>query len=114
MTLPKEIKLGCFTIKIKLLDSTTSYEIAEQQGSYVERTNTIYLSEDIFDDSERAINVVLHELFHAIYSMYSLMHKDEETVVNSFANGMTELLLRTDIHQWINETIKRRKNGKKT
>ena len=52
MKLPKEIKLGCFTIKFKILDSTLSYDIAEQQGSYIEKTNTIYLSEDIFEDEE--------------------------------------------------------------
>ena len=105
MKLPKEIKLGCFTIKFKILDSTLSYEVAEQQGSYIEKTNTIYLSEDIFEDKERAVNVVLHELSHAIYSMYSLKDKDEETIVTSFANGMTEILQRTELLKWITHTI---------
>ena len=49
MKFPKEIKLGCFTIKLKILDNTIAYAVAEQQGSYLEKTNTIYLSEDIFD-----------------------------------------------------------------
>ncbi len=113
MKFPKEIKLGCFTIKIKILDSSLAYEVAEQQGSYLEKTNTIYLSEDIFDDAERAVHVVFHELCHAIYSQYSLKDKDEETVVNSFANGITELLTRTQLLQLINHKVKRRHNDKK-
>ena len=113
MKFPKEIKLGCFTIKLKILDNTIAYEVAEQQGSYLEKTNTIYLSEDIFDDDDRAVNIVIHELCHAIYSQYSLKDKDEETTVNSFANGITELLIRTELLQWINHIVKRRRDGKK-
>ena len=52
------------------------------------------------------INVLIHELLHVIYYQYNLSNSSsEEDVVNSMANGLTELLTRTALL----ETIKKLK-----
>ena len=71
--LPKQIKLGCFLIDIELIDGQVSLNIAEQQGCYVAREQIIYLDKDIMQGQpEQAINLIIHELMHAIYYQYNL------------------------------------------
>ena len=106
--LPKQIKLGCFLIDIQLIDGQVSLNIAEQQGSYVAREQIIYLDKDIMQGQpEQAINLIIHELMHAIYYQYNLSNQSsEEDIVNAMANGMTELLTRTDLLQFIKHKLK--------
>ena len=106
--LPKQIKLGCFLIDIQLIDGQVSLNIAEQQGCYVAREQIIYLDKDIMQGQpEQAINLIIHELMHAIYYQYNLSNQSsEEDIVNAMANGMTELLTRTDLLQFIKHKLK--------
>ena len=106
--LPKQIKLGHFVIDIQLIDGTVSLNIAEQQGSFIARDQVIYLDKEIMiGQPDRAINLIIHELMHAIYYQYNLSEKScEEDVVNAMSNGMTELLTRTDLLQFIKHKLK--------
>ena len=55
---------------------------------------------------EQAINLIIHELMHAIYYQYNLSNQSSEDIVNAMANGMTELLTRTDLLQFIKHKLK--------
>ena len=105
---PKQIKLGHFVLTIKLLDGEVIYNLGEQQGSFESREQKIYLDKDIVaGNPDQAINLVLHELMHAIYYQYNLNKEStEEDIVNAMSNGITELLLRTDLFKWIKEKLK--------
>jgi len=43
---------------------------------------------------------------HIGYYQYQLKDKEEETVVNSFANFLTELLCRSELSQWFKENMR--------
>lgn len=109
--IPKTFELGSSTIKIILVDGDVSQDIAEQLGSYVYRNQTIYLDKTVIEaGGEPAVNLLLHELFHAIFFQYSLGSRaDEEVIVNSFANGLTELFKRTSLLRWITHQLKKEK-----
>lgn len=106
--LPKQIKLGHFVIDIQLIDGAVSLNIAEQQGSYVAREQIIYLDNDVMQGkAEHAINLIIHELMHAIFYQYNLgQHSSEEDIVNAMSNGMTELLTRTDLLKFLQHKLK--------
>ena len=105
---PNQIKLGHFVLTIKLLDSELIYNLGEQQGSFESREQTIYLDKDIVrGNPDQAINLVLHELMHAIYYQYNLSKEsNEEDIVNAMSNGITELLTRTDLLTWLKHKLK--------
>ena len=105
---PKQIKLGHFVLTIKLLDSELIYNLGEQQGSFEAREQKIYLDKDIIaGNPDQAINLIIHELMHAIYNQYNLNKEStEEDIVNAMSNGITELLLRTDLRKWIEHKLK--------
>ena len=104
--LPKTIDVGPFKIEIQILPSAISYE-GNEEGSFQSRQRIIYIAEDIVErGGEDLINVLIHELLHVIYYQYNLSNSSsEEDVVNSMANGLTELLTRTALL----ETIKKLK-----
>ena len=54
-----------------------------------------------------AINVVLHELLHVGYYQYHLKEKEEETVVNSYGNFITEVLYHSGLGDWIKFEMER-------
>lgn len=105
--LPKNIHLSYFTIEVKNLNTLIAQEIGEQQGSFHARDLVIYVDEEIIEQGgSRAVSLVIHELFHAIYYDKSLANAEEERTVNSFANGMVELLTRNpQLNKWITENI---------
>tara|TARA_Y100000114_G_C11647412_1_gene272398 strand:- start:280 stop:615 length:336 start_codon:yes stop_codon:yes gene_type:complete len=111
MNLPKLFDVGPFQIRVVLIDSDYSHDVGEQYGSYVERSNTIYLDKGVIDrGGPDAVNLVIHELMHVIYRQYSLLNKtDEELIVNAFANGLTELFKRTQLLKWVKYTIGKNK-----
>ena len=104
--LPKTIDVGPFKIEIQTLPSAIAYE-GNEEGSFQSRQRIIYIAEDIVErGGEDLINVLIHELLHVIYYQYNLSNSSsEEDVVNSMANGLTELLTRTALL----ETIKKLK-----
>ena len=67
----------------------------------------IFLDEGIIERGGKdAVNVVLHEFLHIGWYQYLLKDKDEETVVNSYGNFMTELLSRSELNSWIKDNIR--------
>ena len=104
--LPKTIDVGPFKIEIQVLPSAIADE-GNEEGSFQSRQRIIYIAEDIVErGGEDLINVLIHELLHVIYYQYNLSNSSsEEDVVNSMANGLTELLTRTALL----ETIKKLK-----
>lgn len=103
--LPSIVSVGAFDVELVLLDHEISYEVCEQQGSFVPKPPyKIYLDEDIINEGGKdAVNLVVHELLHVGYFQYSLKDKDEEAIVNSFGNFMTELLTRSQLRKWIKD-----------
>lgn len=101
--LPKNVDISYHTIELRLLDSLTSNEVGEQQGSYLAKEQIIFLDDQIIaEGGSRAISLVLHELGHAIYYIYNLKDREEEPTVDSFANGYTEVFKRNkDLTKWM-------------
>lgn len=101
--LPQYVTVGAFEVEIILLSHEISYEICEQQGSFSPKPPyKIYLDEDIINNGGYdAFNLVIHEFLHLGYYQYLLKDKEEETVVNSYGNFITELLLRSELKSWL-------------
>ena len=101
--LPENVDISYHTIELKLLDTLTSNEVGEQQGSYLAREQIIFLDEQIIvEGGDRAVSLILHELGHAIYYIYNLKDRDEEATVDSFANGYTEIFKRNkQLTKWM-------------
>ena len=100
--LPEFVRLSHYRINLIAINSQISEECAEQQGSFHSRSMRIYLDEDIIlRGGADALNVVIHEMLHVGYYQYLLKEKEEETVVNSYGNFITELLTRSELKAWI-------------
>ena len=90
--LPEFIRLSHYTITLEKIPSEISEECAEQQGSFHSRTMRIYLDQDIIDQGGSiAIDLVKHELLHAIYYLRQLDGQNEENIVNGMATHYTEI-----------------------
>jgi hypothetical protein len=88
------------------------YEVGEAQGTFIVKPPyQIFLDKEMVErGGADAINVVLHELMHVGYYQYHLKDKEEETIVNSFGNFMTELLCHTELGDWVNYEKDRERN----
>ena len=109
---PKYVRLSYLEIKLVLLDSEVSYQVAEQQGSFVEKPPiTIYLDKEmIMRGGLDAVNLVVHEMCHAIEYLAQLTNlsvtdpnKAEEGRVNAYSNYMTELISKSELRDWIRD-----------
>ena len=105
--LPKHVEIGPSKVLIRLLSHDTSYEISEQQGSFHSKPPlTINLDESIMNmHNEVSLNLIVHELFHLCHYMYHLEGATEEVLVNAHANFMTELLMRSNLKNWIKSVL---------
>lgn len=108
MKLPTQINLGHETIKIEVLPTHLSYELCREEGSFHPHLRTIFISEEMVNRGGASlVNVLIHELMHVIYWLDNLSKdSSEEDIVNSMSNGLTELLLRTDLITIINKELK--------
>ena len=107
---PKCVHLSYLEIKLLLLDSEVSYQVAEQQGSFIEKPPiTIYLDKEMIERGGLdAVNLVIHEMCHAIEHLAQLTNlsvtdpnKAEEGRVNAYSNYMTELISKSELRDWI-------------
>ena len=105
--LPKKVTIGAFEVELVLIPHDISYEVSEAQGAFVGKPPyKIYLDENIVNNGGKdAINVVIHEMLHVGYYQYLLKDKEEESVVNSYGNFITELLSRSELKNWIKDNI---------
>ena len=103
--LPKKVTLGPFTCELLLIDHNLAYEVSEAQGASVFKVPyRTYFDQSIIEmGGPDAVNVVIHEMLHVGFYQYMLKDKDEETIVNSFGNFMTELLCRSELSDWIKD-----------
>ena len=99
--LPSKVTIGAFEILLITIPHEVSYEVGEAQGVFVPKPPyKIFLDEGIIEKGGKdAVNVVLHEFLHIGW------YQDEETVVNSYGNFMTELLSRSELNSWIKDNI---------
>ena len=105
--LPKKVTIGAFEIELITIPHEVSYEVGEAQGVFVGKPPyKIFLDEGIIEKGGKdAVNVVIHEFLHVGYYQYLLKEKEEETVVNSYGNFITELLSRSELKDWIVDNI---------
>ena len=105
--LPKKVTIGAFEVELITIPHEVSYEVGEAQGVFVGKPPyKIFLDEGIIDlGGKDAVNVVIHEFLHVGYYQYLLKDKEEETIVNSYGNFITELLSRSELKDWIVDNI---------
>ena len=105
--LPKNVTIGAFDVELVTIPHEISYEVSEAQGVFLGKPPyKIFLDEGIIDRGGKdAINVVIHEFLHVGYYQYLLKEKEEETVVNSYGNFITELLSRSQLRELIIDNI---------
>jgi hypothetical protein len=90
--LPEFVRLSHYRIQIIQINNHISYELAEQQGSFHSREMKIYVDETIIEKGGSiAVDLVKHELLHAIYYVRQLEGKNEEDTVNGMATHYTEI-----------------------
>ena len=107
--LPKKVNAGPFEVELVLIPHEVAYESSDYQGSFVSKPPLkIYLDENIINLGGRdAINVVMHEMMHVGYYQYHLKDKEEETLVNSVTNFLTEILTRSELKAWLIDNMKK-------
>lgn len=90
--LPEFVRLSHYRIKLIKINSHICYEIGEQQGSFHSKQMIIYLDEDIIENGGSiAVDLVKHELMHAIFYVRQLDGQNEENIVNGMATHYTEI-----------------------
>ena len=101
--LPKHVTIGACRVEIILVAHEVAYDMGDVQGVFLPRPPyKIFLDEEIISDGGMdAVNVLIHEFFHLGFYQYSLKDKEEETVVNSYANFITELFMRSELREWL-------------
>ena len=101
--LPKKVTLGPFTCELLLIEHDLAYEVSEAQGASIFKVPyKAYFDKSIIElGGPDAVNVVIHELLHLGFYQYHLKEKEEETIVNSYGNFLTELLCHSALKEWI-------------
>ena len=109
IALPKKVNAGPFNVELILLPHEVAYESSDYQGTFVSKPPLkIYLDDEIINLGGRdAINVVMHEMLHVGYYQYHLKDKEEETLVNSMANFLTEIVTRSELKEWLIDNMKK-------
>ena len=103
---PEYITLGYTRIEFILMSTNIARNIGEQQGSYIGSVPyKIYLDQEIINlGGPDASNLVIHEVMHHIYNNYECDDKtSEEILINTLANGITELIYRSELKAWFLE-----------
>ena len=109
---PEYVHLSYLKIRLVLLDSELSYQVADQQGSFVEKPpSTIYLDKEIIERGGLdAVNLVIHEMCHAIEYLTQLVNlsvadqsRAEEGRVTAYSNHITELISKSELRDWMRD-----------
>jgi hypothetical protein len=101
--LPKYVTVGAFKVELVLIPHEVAYEMSDAQGVFLGKPPyKIFLDEEIISGGGMdAVNVLIHEFFHLGFYQYLLKDKEEETIVNSYANFTTELFMRSELKEWL-------------
>ena len=103
--IPDHIKIGYVNYQFDFWpDSFASTEKA--QGEFFEEAGKIGLKESAIT-SIQGVNTLLHEILHGIvyqYGMQETLENNEEKVVNTMTNGLTNVLVD---NPWLVDYIKK-------
>ena len=101
--LPKFVTVGAYKVELVKIEHAIAYDSSDYQGSFVAKPPLkMFFDEDIIDGGGMdAVNLVLHEFCHLGFYQYHMKDKDEEHVVNSYANFLTEVLMRSELKDWL-------------
>ncbi len=89
MTIPADIRVGPFDIKIVHLDARTA---RQAYGLFSEERHEIGLRKT-FKNKQQCAETLVHELLHAIWSVQTINHKDgEERIVSKLSMGLTQVI----------------------
>ena len=112
VSFPEYVHLSYLKVTLVLLDSELSYQVADQQGSFVEKPPvTIYLDKEIIERGGLdAVNLVIHEMCHAIEYLAQLTNlsvtdpnRAEEGRVTAYSNYITEMISKSELRDWIRD-----------
>lgn len=115
--LPEEVTIGYTTFKIEDHRDKLNPHDDGAYGQNVKENQVIQIFQNNAPESEKLIqdmNTVIHEIMHGQFDVYGIPVNDkkEEQIVNMTANMFTEILVRNpDVLRFINEVLKKRKNG---
>lgn len=89
--LPTKVRVGQFTLKFQVVNETDHPDIKGSNGLTDFDNSVIYLHETFIgkNDAERTLNVVQHEVSHAINLVYGVSDEStEEQFVERNTNGL--------------------------
>lgn len=88
--LPRRIKVGQYTFRLAVTNATEQPDLQDRDGLTDFGTFRMYLDETL--QRQRAVNVVQHELLHAINWVYGVDDgATEEHITTQVTNGLVEL-----------------------
>jgi len=101
--LPNFVTVGAYKVELVRIPHDVAYDSSDYQGSFVAKPPLkIYLDVEIIDmGGMDAVNLVIHEFCHLGFYQYSMKDKEEEHIVNSYGNFLTELLMRSELKEWL-------------
>ena len=86
--LPTSLRIGPFDVAVEIVDKVFD---DDAWGAYVHGKQLIQLKSEM-PSKTFAIETVLHEINHAVYSLFELRKKDcEERIVSTLAAGWTQV-----------------------
>ncbi|MDQ3014189.1 MAG: hypothetical protein M3X11_26220, partial [Acidobacteriota bacterium] len=102
--LPPAVKIGAYDFKFIC---NKGHE-ADAHGEIYYVSQEIFLSSK-FPSPERAVDTVLHEIFHGLWHQSLLKRKErEEPVVTTMATGLTQVFRdNPKLLEWIRDSLKR-------
>lgn len=109
-TLPRRIAIGAYTFRVKLVPAgheKLKDEDSDSDGMTVFDEQCIYLCSSLA--LHRALNVVQHEVSHAINWVNDVSDEStEEEFVTRNTNGLVEVQMRNPRYvRWVNSAIRR-------
>lgn len=101
--IPNSIKIGYTDYEFDFWPDTFA-STEQAQGEFFSAAQKIGLKESTIP-SRWGVNTLLHEVLHGIVYQYGLeVNSDEEKIVNTFANGLTTVLVD---NPWLVDYIKK-------
>jgi hypothetical protein len=112
--LPRRVKIGQYTFRVLVSNATEAPILEDCDGITDFETFRIYVDESLH--RQRAVNVVQHELTHAINWVYGISDgAEEEHITTQHTNGQIELWVSNPkVVNWFVKNLRamRRENSK--
>ena len=112
--LPRRVRIGQYTFRISLTTAEKNAILTDCDGITDFESFRIFLDENLL--RQRALNVVQHELTHAINWVYGIDDgAEEEHITTQHTNGLVEMWMSNPkVFNWIakNLRIVKRENSK--